>query len=183
MSTATQFLTADDLWKLPDHGGHRELVKGELREMSPAGYEHGRVTMRLAGRLDAFANEKNLGVVVAAETGFIISRDPDTVRAPDIGYLKRHRVSGTGEVFQFWQGAPDLVVEVISPWDKSYEVDEKVEDWLNAGTPLVWVVNPRRKSISVYRPGQTEEILTQADTLDGLDVVPGFRCLVKDLFS
>jgi Uma2 family endonuclease len=183
MSTATQLLTADDLWKLPDHGGHRELVKGELRDMSPAGYEHGRVAMRLGGRLDAFVNKNNLGVVLAAETGFVISRDPDTVRAPDVSFLKRHRVSGSSEVFQFWHGAPDLAVEVISPWDTAYEVDEKVEDWLKAGTPLVWVVNPKRKCVMVYQPGQTEQVLTVADTLDGLDVVPGFCCPVKDIFA
>jgi Uma2 family endonuclease len=183
MSTATQLLTADDLWNMPDHGGHRELVKGELRDMAPAGFEHGAVGINLATALASFGRAYDLGVVVAAETGFVLSRDPDTVRAPDLGFVKKSRIPADGPMVKYWPGAPDLAVEVISPWDKNYEVDEKVEDFLTAGTSLVWVVNPRRKCITVYRPGAKEQILTVADTLDGFDVVPGFRCPVKDIFA
>jgi Uma2 family endonuclease len=183
MSTATQLLTADDLWNMPDHGGHRELVKGELIDMAPAGFEHGAVGMNLAAMLTVFVRSRSLGVVLAAETGFIITSDPDTVRAPDIAFVKQQRIPESGIPVKYWPGAPDLAVEVISPWDKNYEVDEKVEDWLNAGTSLVWVVNPRRKCVTEFRPGVPEQILTEADTLDGLDVVPGFRCPVKDIFA
>lgn len=183
MSTATQLLTADDLWNMPDHGGHRELVKGELRDMAPAGFEHGAVGMNLATALANFVRAHDLGVVVAAETGFILSRNPDTVRAPDLGFIRKSRIPADGLTVQYWPGAPDLAVEVISPWDKNYEVDEKVEDYLAAGTQLVWVVNPRRKRVTVYQPGIPEQILTVADTLDGQDVVPGFRCPVKDIFA
>ncbi|MBI5757104.1 MAG: Uma2 family endonuclease [Planctomycetales bacterium] len=183
MSTATQLLTADDLWNMPDHGAHRELVKGELRDMAPAGFEHGAVGMNLAVVLASFVRTHDLGVVTAAETGFEIFRDPDTVRAPDIGFVKRSRIPASGPTVKYWPGAPDLAVEVISPWDKNYEVDEKIEDWLTAGTSLVWVVNPRRKCVTVYQPSVSEQILTEADTLDGLDVVPGFLCPVKDIFA
>jgi Uma2 family endonuclease len=183
MSTATQLLTADDLWNMPDHGGHRELVKGELVEMAPAGSEHGSVGMNLAATLTVFVRSRGLGVVMAAETGFIISRNPDTVRAPDIAFIMKQNIPASGVPVNYWPGAPDLAVEVISPWDKNYEVDEKVEDFLAAGTMLIWVVNPRRRRVTVYRPGVPEQILTEADTLDGLDVVPGFRCPVKDIFA
>lgn len=183
MSTATQLLTADDLWNMPDHGGHRELVKGELRDMSPTGFGHGAIANNLTVALGSFVREHDLGIVVAAETGFILTRDPDTVRAPDLAFVKKSRIPVGDLTVKYWAGAPDLAAEVISPWDKNFEVDEKVEDWLAAGTLLVWIVNPRRKRVTVYRPGVAEQILTEADTLDGLDVVPGFRCPVKDIFA
>lgn len=183
MNTAAQLLTADDLWNMPDHGGHHELVRGELRPMSPAGYGHGRVTMRLAARLEMFVEEHSLGDVLGSETGFVISRNPDTVLAPDIAFVRQERVSASDEVMEFWPGTPDLAVETISRWDRIFEVDEKVEQWLGAGTKLVWVVDPKKKTIAVHRIGRDARILTTNDMLDGEDVVPGFHIPVSVVFS
>jgi Uma2 family endonuclease len=182
MSTATQYLTADDLWRLPRNGVRHELVRGELRTMPPAGFEHGAVGIKLSTPLDRHVRDQNLGIVVAAETGFLIARDPDTVRAPDIGFVRRERIEAVGIPKKFWDGAPDLATEVVSPGDTVFETDEKVQEWITAGARLDWVINPRTKTVTVHRPGQNPVILSADDFLDGYDVIPGFRLRVRDVF-
>lgn len=182
MQNAIQLLTADDLWNMPDHGGHVELVRGELRPMSPAGFGHGSVTMNLSGPLHQFVRAGKLGIVVAAETGFIIGRVPDTVRAPDVAFVRQEALPPAGVPQKFWVGAPDLAVETMSPGDTVYEVDEKVHEWLAAGTKLVWVINPGQRIVTVYRPDNTATILASGDRLDGGDVVPGFAIPVAEIF-
>jgi len=182
MSTATQLLTADDLWHMANDGRKYELVRGELLTMAPAGSEHGFIGMRLGIRLGTFVEARQLGYVFNADTGFLISRDPDTVRAPDTSFVSQSRVPATGLPKKFFPGAPDLAVEVISPSDTLEEVEEKVADWLTAGTRLVWVVNPRRKTVTVYRTEDAAQILRATDQLDGGDVLPGFRCPVAEVF-
>lgn len=183
MSTATQLLTADDLWKMPDHDGRCELVKGELRATSPASSGHGAFSMNLAAPLHQFVRARKLGIVMAAETGFIIERDPDTVRAPDAAFIRQDRIAATGVSMKFWIGAPDLAVETMSPTDTVYEVDQKVQEWLAAETHLVWVINPQQQTVTVYRPDHTATILGVADTLNGGDVVPEFQISVAEIFS
>lgn len=183
MSTVTRLLTADDLWNMPDHGGHFELVKGELRPMSPAGYSHGRVTMQLAAPLHRFVRTHKLGDVVSAETGFIIARDPDTVLAPDIAFVQQSRIPSSGIPSKFWNGCPDLSVETVSPSDTVSEVEEKAQEWIAAGTRLVWVLDPHQRTVTIYRSDKTPEILGIDATLDGEDVVPGFRIAVCELFE
>jgi Uma2 family endonuclease len=182
MSTATQLMTADDLFRLPDDGMRHELVKGVLNTMPPAGFEHGAIGINVATPLDQHVRANGLGVVVAAETGFIITTNPDTVRAPDIGFVRQDRIQATGITKKYWPGAPDLAVEVISPSDTVYEVDDKVQGWLAAGAGLVWVVNPRRRTVTVHRPTGAPIVLTINDLLDGEQVVPGFSIRVADLF-
>jgi Uma2 family endonuclease len=182
MSTATQLMTADELLRLPDRGELYELVNGELRVMSPAGFEHGIIGAYLSQLLGAFSRANRLGLVAAAETGFLITRDPDTVRSPDVAFVSRARVESAGMTKKYFPGAPDLAAEVISPSDRVGEVDEKVQQWLDAGTRLVWVINPRRREVTVYSPSAGPFILTEAGTLDGQDVVPGFRLPVAELF-
>jgi Uma2 family endonuclease len=183
MSTTPTLATADELFMLPDDGFRYELVKGELRRMPPAGSEHGAVIMNLGGPLHQFVKANNLGVVFGAETGFRIASDPDTVRAPDLSFVWRERIPEGGIPRGFWQGAPDLAVEVISPSDTYTEVEEKVNDWLAAGTRLVLVLNPRTHTVSVYRSATEVARLTESDTLDGGQVLPGFSCRVADLFG
>jgi Uma2 family endonuclease len=183
MSTATQLLTADDLWHMPDDSLKHELVRGELLTMAPAGSEHGFISNRLAARLTMFVEARELGCVFNADTGFVISRDPDTVRAPDTAFVSQSRIPATGLPKKFFPGAPDLAVEVISPSDTLEEVEEKVGDWLAAGTRLVWVFNPRRKTVTVYRTEDTAQILRATDELDGGDVIPGFRCSVNEILG
>jgi Uma2 family endonuclease len=183
MSTATQLLTADDLWKMPDHGSRYELVKGELRAMSPAGSSHGAFSMNLAAPLHQFVRARKLGIVVAAETGFIIATEPDTVLAPDAAFIRQERVMATGITQKYWPGPPDLAIETMSPGDAARDVEKKAREWLTAGTEQVWVINPQLKTVTVYRLSGKPETLGDADILHGGDMVPGFQLPVAEIFA
>jgi Uma2 family endonuclease len=182
MTTTLQRSTASELFEMPDDGFRYELVKGELRRMSPSGSEHGAVIVNITGLLWQHVKSNNLGVCFGAETGFRIASDPDTVRAPDVAFIRRERIPESGITKKFWPGAPDLAVEVLSPGDTRAEVGEKVEDWLQAGARGVWVINPRRRTVSVYRTMTDVTHLSEGDELDGGEVVPGFRCKVSEIF-
>jgi len=182
MSTTLQRMTADELFTMPEDGFRYELVKGELRKMSPAGGEHGAIIFNLSILLGQYIKANNLGQGFGAETGFKLASNPDTVRAADIAFVRRERIPATGIPKNFWQIAPDLAVEVLSPGDTLEEVEEKVEDWLSAGTRAVWIVSPKRRSVTVYRSMTDVTRLSEADDLDGGDVVPGFRCKVVEFF-
>lgn len=182
MSATIQLMTAEELLKLPRGSSRYELVNGELKQMSPAGHTHGRIAARLRVALGQHVEEHNLGEVYAAETGYQLRSNPDTIRAPDVSFIRLARVAEVGETKGYWPGAPDLAVEVVSPGDTVAEVEEKVAEWLAAGTPLVWVVSPKLHTVTVYRSLTHITALTQNDTLDGGEVVPGFRCPVAKLF-
>jgi Uma2 family endonuclease len=172
LMTAEQLLNS----RVPDK--HVELVRGVLVVREPAGLRHGRVTSALTRRLADHVETHSFGVVYAADTGFTLARDPDTVRAPDIAFVRRERLPSP-EPPGFPDLAPDLVVEVLSPGDRPGEVLAKVADWLSAGTRLVWVIDPERRHARVYRDDGTETLLTANEALDGEDVVPGFSCLLE----
>ncbi len=124
-----------------------------------------------------------LGRVFATGTGFLLTTDPDTVRAPDAALISRARTAATGTVTGYWPGAPDLAAEVISPDDLYTEVEEKVAAWLEHGTQMVIVIDPRRRTVAVHRSATQVRHLTVADTIDGEDVVPGWTLPVRDLFA
>ena len=180
MATKT-LLTADDLLALPDDGMRHELIQGELQSMAPAEYEHGRVVLRLGRIVASFIEAPGLGDALGAETGFRIGVDPDTVRAPDFAFVSRERLPEVTSPRGFGIGAPDLAAEVVSPGDSYSEVEEKVLDWLRAGTRLVWVVDPRTRTVAVHDASGNVSILT--DVLTGGNVLPGFECRISDLFA
>lgn len=182
MSAPTQFMTAEELIKLPSGKFRYELINGELITMSPSGSEHGAVVINLTAPLGVHVKTNSLGVVFSAETGFKLASNPDTVRAPDIAFVRRERIPEAGVPKGYWPGAPDLAVEVVSPGDTVHEVDKKVAEWLAAGTSAVWVVNPKRRTVTIHRPSRDIVVLSEADELDGQDVVPGFRCRIIDIF-
>jgi Uma2 family endonuclease len=182
MTTTPQTLTAEDLWRMPDTE-RRELVKGELRIMAPAGFDHGAVITNLAFLLTQYVKANKLGLVLGAETGFILARDPDTVRGADIAFVSTARLPAGGRPIGYFPGAPDLAVEVVSPGDTLKEVEDKVDDYLVAGTPLVWVVNPRRRTVTIHRPQTPPAMLGERDSLTGDTVVPGFSCPVAEIFA
>ena len=183
MSTEVQLMTADELLVMPDDGFSYELIKGELIRMPPPGHIHGRVTMRIAGPLYQYVLSNNLGIVYAAETGFLIHQNPDTVRAPDAAFVEQRRVDSAVEGEGYWVGAPDLAVEVVSPSDSVGYVEDKVEQWIEAGSRLVWVISPKLRTVTVYRSLANITILTEKDTLDGNDVLSGFRIRVEEIFA
>ena len=181
-ATQPTLLTAEDLWKHADDSYRYELVKGELRKMPPAGFEHGIRAAKIGRHLDVYVEQHQLGYVCGAETGFRISRNPDTVRAPDAAFVRQTSIEQQGIESGYWEGAPDLAVEVISPNDTDTEVSEKVEEWLTAGCPMVWVINPRQETVAVYRAAEEVIILSGDDVLEGGDVVEGFQCRVQQIF-
>ena len=173
-------LTAEDLERLNLPNKRTELVRGTLIVREPAGYEHGVVAARFAIWLGTHVEAQQLGVVLAAETGFTLFRAPDTVRAPDVAFISTERLP-RDRLRGFAEMAPDLAVEVLSPGDTAGEVAEKIDDWLTAGCRLVWVVDPARRSGRVHYANGAVVPLTEADAFEGEDVVPGFRCPVADL--
>jgi Uma2 family endonuclease len=182
MTTTLQRSTASELFGMPDDGFRYELVKGELRRMSPSGSEHGATIVNITVLLAQYVRANKLGVCFGAETGFKIASDPDTVRAPDVAFIRRERIPESGIPKNFWPGAPDLAIEVLSPGDTRREVGEKVEDWLEAGARAVWVINPKRRAVTVYRSMTDVTRLLESDELEGGEVVPGFRCKVSESF-
>jgi Uma2 family endonuclease len=182
MTTGTRLVTAEELWAMPNNA-RRELVRGEVRTMAPAGFDHGAVIMNIGVPLGAYVKAHRLGLVLGAETGFVLKRNPDVVRGADVSFVQASRIPAGGRPVKFWEGAPDLAVEVVSPGDTVEEVEEKVTDYLDAGTRMVWEVHPRRKTVTVHRPGSQPTVLRAGDTLDGSDVVPGFRLVVDQAFE
>ena len=185
MSTAPALTgtTADQLLATAGDGVRRELVDGEVREMAPAGFEHGQVALSIGALVREHVRSCGLGVVVAAETGFRLGRDPDTVRAPDAAFVAADRLSGLGRLSGYLDLAPDLVVEVVSPNDRAADVVEKARAWLAAGTRLVWVVYPAQRLVVVHEPSGTARHLSGSEHLDGGDVLPGFEVEVACLFA
>jgi len=171
-------LTAEALYDLHVPDKRVELVRGVLVVREPPGGRHGRVSMNIAVELANHVRALQLGVVYAAETGFTLARGPDTVRAPDAAFIRRERLP-TPEPIKYPDLAPDLVVEVLSPGDRSGETLAKIADWLSADTRLVWVIDPERRVARVYRQDGSEAIVTANEALAGEDVVPGFACLLS----
>jgi len=183
MSVATQTLfTAEQLMLMPDDGCRRELVAGELRTMPPPGWKHGAVESRLCARLANHVESRGLGVVLAGDPGFLLASDPDTVLAPDVAFIRNEHIPPELSDERYWPGPPDLAVEVVSHRRPARALHKKAMAWLDFGVLLVWVVHPEQRTVTVYRPGAEPETLSEGDSLDGHDLLPGFRCPVADLF-
>jgi Uma2 family endonuclease len=181
MASVQEITTAEQLFEAPGLG-RCELVRGELTMMSPAGFEHGAIAGNLQIYLGIFVKQRSLGIVTSAETGFIIGHDPDTVRAPDVGFVRSDRISKVLTP-RFFEGAPDLAVEVVSPTDRAGELLAKIRDWLAAGCRVVWLVDPTSRTITVYRGSGDTTVLAVGDELTDNDVLAGFSSLpVAEVF-
>jgi Uma2 family endonuclease len=177
ITTIGQLLAAGDI-------GRCELVRGELITMTPAGDLHGRIGMRLAIKLGSYIEQHRLGECYLAETGFILARNPDTVRAPDFAFIPRDNFQSQPAIRRgFREGAPDLVVEVVSPDDSASYMLSKVMEWLGAGAVLVAVVDPPSKAITLYRQDRTAVVLGSQEQLRLEPVLPGFELAIRDVFE
>jgi Uma2 family endonuclease len=178
-------LTADDLWKLGEGDVRRELVNGEVREMGPAGAVHGRLELRIGRRLAEHVEGHGGGEVLVGDVGFVLAlpHDPERVRAPDVAFVTTARLPEGRLPERFIRGAPDLAVEVLSPSDDPVEVQQKVRDYREAGTRLVWVLAPRARTATVYRANGSARLLREGDQLDGEDVLPGLAIPLAELFG
>ncbi len=176
-----QLITAQDFWQLPVSTVHRELVQGEVVETMPPGGQHGAIAVILAMLLRLWA--KKSGGYVGVEAGYILARNPDTVRGPDVSYVRADHIPPPGIPEGFWELAPDLAVEVVSPSESADEVRAKVRDFLNAGTPLVWTIYPRSQEVIVHTPDGLARTYTSAMQLHFPETLPGFVCTVGELFE
>jgi Uma2 family endonuclease len=180
--SSSQLMTAQELFELHLPNKQTELVGGRLVVREPPGLRHGYVAFAIAARIGEFVRQHDLGIVVAAETGFRLFSNPDTVRAADAAFIRRDRVPNPLPV-AYGELAPDLVLEVLSPGDRAGEVLQKVGDWLSAGTQIVWVVDPARRRARVYRADGSESLLGETDALEGEDMLPGFSCPLPEVLS
>lgn len=181
---ATQRLvTAEELENMGEMDFGYELVRGELVPVSPAGDRHAELAAVVTGALFAFVRPRHLGVV-HVEAGYILARNPDTVRGPDVAFISRERRRAVGGRRRgFIPGAPDVAVEVRSS-DKTFaELQAKAAEYLDAGTRLVWLVDPPSQTVHVHEPDRPPRVLAIGDVLDGGDVLPGFTLPLADLFA
>jgi Uma2 family endonuclease len=182
MTIQEKVATVDDLWALSHTGQHCELVRGVIVEMTPAGNLHGIIALEIGFLLRTYVKAHDLGYVTAAETGFVLSAEPATVRAPDVGFIAKARMPQPIPE-KYFPGAPDLAVEVISPGDSATDTRDTVLDYLRAGTRLVWIIYPTLRSADVYRSTETAQLVNSDGTLDGGDVLPGFTLPLRDVFQ
>lgn len=184
VATGSQLTTAAEFIQLPRSMGRYELVRGQLRAMTSPGHVHGRVAARIGARLFMFVEANQLGVVYAAETGFRLERDPDTVRAPDAAFVSSARLSEILVPSEgYLQGAPDLLVEVLSPSDRPRQVEEKTANWLACGCRAVIILDPATSSAEVHRPGGLVEHFAADAELSVPEVLPGWSASLRDIFA
>lgn len=176
-------VTAEQLYERPDDGLRHELLRGTVVSEPLPGGLHGRIVARLTVLLGNFVRAQGCGVVYTGDTGFVLARSPDTVRGPDIAFLSTERHRAIQDERRFIPGAPDLAIEVVSPHDRPGETLGKVADYLASGSRLVWVVNPAREEVSVFRTPFAPRILSGDEVLEGEDVLPGLSIRLPDIFD
>ena len=177
----TRLMTAEDLEQMPDDGYRYELVRGELIRMSPVSFEPVEVVGNVIGELLAHVKPRGLGVV-GPELGVIMERDPDTVRAPDVVFVRADRAPRGTEARHFVEMAPDLAVEVKSPSESLADLITKADEYLARGTRLVWIFDPIRRRVYIRRPDGSQSTLDEDDDLVGEDVLPEFRVALREIF-
>ena len=184
MTTAKpKLLTADDLLRLDSQGVRGELIRGVLHETMASGVRHGKIAIRLGGRMSSHVEQERLGHVFGSDSGVLLERNPDTVREPDLAYVSAERLPLDADLDGYCPVAPDLVVEIKSPSDSEQEVDDKATMWLSHGVRIALVINPETGTIRVRKPNLPAIILAMDDTLDVGEVLPGFSCSVREILG
>src|SRR4051812_29859225 len=176
---ATKLITAEELFEMGDIG-RWEVIDGEIVRMSPSGAEHGNVAGNVFALIREFVKQRGLGRVFAAETGFKLA--PRRVRAPDVAFVRAERLAG-GIPRKFFEGPPDLAVEVVSPSDTWPEVEAKVEDWLARGARSCWVVDPKTRLVMIHHPGGPVTRLDSKASIKDDELLPGFSIQVAEVFD
>jgi Uma2 family endonuclease len=183
---AVQYVTDEEMYQVPKDGQKYERVDGEMR-VGPGGARHSAVVVNVDARLALFVEKKKLGYVVGSRTGYQWpgrhADRPDNVRSPDVSFVSLGRFPDEQLPDGFVDLAPDLAVEVLHPDDRGRDVLEKVGEYLDVGTRLVWVIDPEKRTAVAYRSLTDVRVIGEADALDGEDVVPGFSCPLKDILD
>ena len=175
-------LTGDELMRMPQLDPC-ELVAGRVVPMTPTNPTHGRIEANVAAALKHFVRTQNLGVVMAGEVGVFTTRNPDTVRAPDVLFLSHERDARRVRRQGFLDVAPELTVEILSPTDRPDQMRRKLEEYFAAGVLQVWVIDPASRTVHVDRGRGEPQPLATGAVLTGGHVLPGFRLPVDDIFE
>ncbi len=184
MSVKQHLVTAEELWEMPEVPGKTfELVDGEVVEVSPSNDLHHAIVENVYDVLRDHVRQHNLGLVRFDGLAYVIKRGPDQVRVPDASFVAWDRVPEGRPSERFWQGAPTIAVEVVSPTDRANDIQDRVQDYLEAGTRQVWVLWPHRRSLTVHDADSGVAQFATEATLDGGDILPGFSVTVGDLFE
>ena len=176
-------MTAEELERLPDDGLRHELVTGFVVSEPPAGFPHGDVAGRIFDALTVHVRHLRLGRLISADTGFLLARNPDTVRAPDVAFVSAARLKEAGDVRGYFPGPPDLAVEVLSPSDSRNEAHGKIADYLATGCRLVVLVDPLKRRVELYRSLTAPQFLSVQDDFEAPDILPGLRVPVRSFFE
>jgi Uma2 family endonuclease len=182
-TTSTALMTAEELMQLPRGYYRAELINGELITMPVPGLPHGRIALLLGASLLQFVSDHDLGQVYSNDAGFQLTRDPDTVLGADISFISKERLNEVAEVRGYWQGPPDLAVEVLSPGDRPSKVNKKISRWLSFGTKQVWVADEKHRTVTVYRSESDTTKFSGSDYLEAQDLLPGFRVSLNKIFG
>lgn len=182
MST-TKLMTIEEAEARRDTVWDYELVRGEFRPLMPSGWGHSSVGLNIASEIRTHVRKHALGRAFGSDGAFIVARDPDTRLVPDASFVRADRVPPDDTRDSAFPGPPDLAVEVTSPFTNWQDLAEKIEIYLGAGVRIVWVADPRARTITVYRPGRQPVVLPETAELGGEDVLPGFHVPITVLFE
>jgi Uma2 family endonuclease len=182
MPAHQRLVTAEEFARIPNDDYHYELVEGRVIRVSPPGIRHAVMATQIAAILHGYVMAHRLGRVMTP-AGFTLAKNPDTVREPDVAFVRQERIPETGMPDGYWPGPPDLAVEIASPGDRPSEIHAKVIDYLARGVRLVWVVDPKKRTVTAHVPEASPVTLTMDDVLDTGEVVPGFACAVSRIFD
>ena len=188
MSTTTRLITADELLVMPpyDENGNQcrfELIRGELQVMSLGKPLHGVICVRIGSALFRFVEANDLGMAFAAETGFVVERDPDSVLGADASFVSHERLATVDNFEKYFPFAPDLAVEVLSPGNTRREMEGKIAMYFAAGSRAVWVFDPKKRTAAVYTSPSEVRVFNEDERFDGGEVLPGFTLDLVKLFD
>lgn len=180
---ASKIWTDEEFMALPDDGHHYEIINGELINMGNSGALHGYVCSTLMILLGGYVRQHNLGAMLDSSTAFKMKNG--NKRSPDIAFFAKERLQGMAVLPSgYLEGAPDLAVEVLSPGNTVEEIDDKLTEYFENGSRLVWLIHPTQHYVLVYRSAQEpDRLLKEKDSLDGEEVIPGFTLAIADLFQ
>lgn len=182
--TATKLITAKEFAEMldPPDGSKQELVRGAIITMPPPGFPHGRCQGKTYYVLETYARQTRAWLVTV-ETGVITETDPDTVRGPDVAVWKADRLSGEQLPEVYPEIPADLCVEILSPSETWRRINAKIREYLASGVKMVWIIEPERRTVTVYRQPNDGRVLSEDATLTVEDLLPGFSCRVAEFFE
>jgi Uma2 family endonuclease len=182
-----ELMTMEEFLAIADDGSHRWLYRGELREKPKTVRNrfHSRTTVRISYLLEAWLEKQPAphGLVLCGEAGVRLIRDPDTIAGIDVVYISPEVVAQQTRATTLIDGVPVLAVEILSPNDTSEDINEKIDLYLQAGIALVWIVDPHRRTVQIFRPDAGPELVNIDGQLTAEPLLPGFRVAVKDIFA